>query len=49
MDKLQMYEEILNRIEQPLIPPNQYSVLEFGAILNSTEVQTEYFLSLIHI
>ncbi len=43
MDKLQMYEEILNRIEQPLIPPNQYSVLEFGAILNSTEVQTEYF------
>lgn len=42
MDKLQMREAILSRIERPVIPSKEYSVLEFGAIPDSKEVQTGF-------
>ncbi len=41
MDKRQLRSMILNKIEQPQIPERVYSVLNFGAVPDSREIQTD--------
>jgi len=43
MDKLQMRALIIKRIEQAVIADVSYSVLEFGAVSDSAEIQTQCF------
>lgn len=40
MDKIQLRERILDRIERPVIPAREYSVLQFDAVPDSDAVQT---------
>lgn len=41
MDKRQLKEAILKRIEKPVIPSREYSALQFGAVPDSEAVQTK--------
>lgn len=41
MDKLQLREMILKRIENPVIPDTKYSILDFGGVPDSEEIQTK--------
>ncbi len=42
MEKLQLREEILSRMELPVIADRQYSVQEFGVVPDSEEIQTVF-------
>ena len=40
MDKRQLRSMILDKMKQPQIPDKEYSVLDFGAVPGSPEIQT---------
>ena len=42
MEKLQLREEILSRMELPVIADRSYSVQEFGVVPNSEKIQTVF-------